>query len=154
MAKVQSLQQVQEKKSRRVQKTVHFDLDVWEALEEHMKRQRIDNVSIAVNDAVKYSLFPEHRSDRDADLVKLFHQLSFSLAQHRKKTARDMVFQQEMLFQFIQYYFMHTHKIPSAEQGAAEAQANARLDVFMEQLVGKLAKAKPGAEGKGEEDKP
>ena len=145
MAKVQALKQAQEKKSRRVQKTVHLDPDVWEALEAHMKRQRVDNVSIAVNDAVKYSLFPEHRSDRDADLVKLYHQISFSLAEHRKKTARDLSFQQEMLFQFIQYYFMHTHKIPASEQGAAETQANIRLDAFMEKLVGKLPKAKPMA---------
>ncbi|MFH1159253.1 MAG: hypothetical protein V1721_10315 [Pseudomonadota bacterium] len=142
MAREQVLQQVKEKKSRRVQKTIRFDPDVWEALEAHMKRQRVDNISIAVSDAVKYSLFPEHRSDREADLVKLYHQLSFSLAEHRKKTARDMTFLQEMLFQYIHHYFMHTHQIPAAEQGAAEAQANVRLDAFMEQLVAKLPQKK------------
>ena len=146
MAKVQALKQVQDKKSRRVQKTVHLDPDVWEALEAHMKRQRVDNVSIAVNDAVKYALFPEHRNDRDADLVKLYHQFSFSLAEHRKKTARDMKVQLEMMFQFIQYYFMHTHQIPAAEQGAAEAQANVRVEAFMEQLTRELSKATPTAE--------
>lgn len=142
MAKVQALKQEQEKKGRRVQKTVHFDADVQELIEKHMKQHHINNFSIAVNDAMRYAFSPAHRSDRDADLVKLYHQLSFSLAEHRKKTARDMTFQQEMMFQFVQYYFMHTHKIPASELGAAEAQANVRLDAFMEKLVKKLQKNK------------
>ncbi len=142
MAKVQALKQEQDSKGKRVQKTVHFDPEVWEALEKHMKQSRINNVSIAVNDAVKFSLAPEHQNDRDAALVKLFHQLSFSLAEHRKKTARDMTFLQEMFFQYVQNYFMHTHKIPDADVGAAELQANVRLDAFMEKLVKKIQASK------------
>lgn len=142
MAKTQVLKKEDAKKNKRVQKTVHFDPETWELLEKHMKQSRVNNVSIAVNDAVRYSLSPEHRSDRDGGLEKLYHQLAFSLAEHRKKTHRDMAFLQEMLFQYVQTYFAHTHAIPDSERGAADAQANARLDAFMEQLVRKLAKGK------------
>ena len=127
-----------EKKERRVQKTVYFDPEVWMALEAHMKRERIDNVSIATNDAVKYSLFPEYRGDREADLSKLFGQLSFSLAEHRKKTGRDMMLLQEMILQFIKLFFVHTHQIPDSGRKAAEAQAEIRLDSFMNSLIKKF----------------
>ena len=146
MAKTQVLKKEDLKKGRRVQKTVHFDPEVWELLEKHMNQSRVNNVSIAVNDAVLYSLSPQHRSDRDGGMEKLYHQLSFSLAEHRKKTARDMAFLQEMMFQYIQTYFAHTHMIPDSERGAADAQANARLDTFMEQLVAKLTQKKPEGE--------
>jgi hypothetical protein len=121
---------------------VHFDPDVWEALEKHMKQSRINNVSIAVNDAVKFSLAPEHQNDRDAALVKLFHQLSFSLAEHRKKTARDMTCLQEMFFQFVLTYLTHTHKINDVDLIAAEAQGNVRMDKFMEKFVRSLQQKK------------
>ena len=131
------------KKEKPIQKSVYFDPEVWAALEAHMKRERINNASIAINDAVKYALFPEHRDDRNADVAKLCTQTIYSLNEHRKKTGRDLTIMQEMLMQFVQAYFMHTHQIPDSEKAGAEAQANVRLDDFMEQLVRKLPKAKP-----------
>src|ERR1035437_5409831 len=130
------------RKVKSIQKSVYFDADTWAALEAHMKRERINNVSIAVNDAVKYAVFPEHRDDRNADVAKINQQILYSLPDHRNKTHRDLTIIQEMVMQFVQTYFSHTHQIPSSAKSAAEAQARVRTDAFMEQLVRKLPKKK------------
>ncbi len=134
------------KPDKKVQKTIQWDSDVWAALEKHNKRERINNMSAAANDAVRFALFPEHRGDREADMSKQFQQLLYSLNEHRKNTARDITILQESMMQFVLYYFMHTHQIPAGEQGAATAQAKVRLDEFLEELVRKLPKSRPMSE--------
>lgn len=126
------------KNEKRVQKTIQWDSDVLDALEKHNKQQRLNNLSAAANDAVRYALFPEYRNDREKDVVKLMQDVRASLYEHRKATARDLTILQEGLFQFIDVFFMHTHSIPQSELVAAKAQAKARLDEFMEQLVRKV----------------
>lgn len=76
-----------------------------------MKRERINDVSITTNDALEYSLFPEYRDDRNADMSKLITQKLYLLAEHRKKTCRDMRVMQDILMQYIEVYFLHTHQI-------------------------------------------
>lgn len=130
-------------KAKKVQKTIHFDDDVVSALEKQMKVSKNPNYSAMVNDGLRYAMFPEHRSDREADLVKLNQQFSASLAQHRKKTARDLALIQEMMLQMMKTFYMHNQPIPEADLKAAEVQANARLDDFMEGIVRDLPKLKP-----------
>ena len=136
------------KNEKRVQKTIQFDADIWEALGQHSKRERLNNMSAAVNDAIRYALFPEFRGDREADMTKQFQQLLYSLNEHRKKTARDNAIMQESLMQLVLYYFMHTHNIPKTEEDAARTQANVRLEKFIEELMQKLQKSRPMAEEK------
>ncbi|MBU0801516.1 MAG: hypothetical protein KKA05_11025 [Alphaproteobacteria bacterium] len=126
------------KKSKSIQKTVHWEPEVLEALEAHMKRERINNFSIAVNDAVKFGLFPEYRDDRSADLVKLYQQLSHSVAEHRKKTGRDLMIMQEMMLQLMKVILTHTNALPEKERLVAEKQANVRLDRLVEEIIRKL----------------
>ena len=135
-------------KAKRVQKTIHIDADVWDALEKQMKMSRNPNVSAAVNDGLRYAMFPEFRNDRDADLVKLYNQLSYSLAEHRKKTGRDMAYMQEMVLQMVKNGFMQSGRIPEDQLEAREADANARLDGFMEDIVRNMGKSKPMADVK------
>ncbi len=135
-----------ETKAKKIQKTVQFEPEVWEAIEVHMKRERINNISIAVNDAVKYSLFPEYRDDRNADQGKLVQQILFSLAEHRKKTGRDLMLIQEFMLQFMKQFLMHTHEIPASERGGAEAQAKVRLDKLMEDVIRSLPQSKSFSE--------
>lgn len=136
------------KNEKRVQKTIQWDSDVLDALEKHNKQQRLNNLSAAANDAVRYALFPEYRSDREKDMVKLMQDLRASLYEHRKTTARDFMILQEGLFQFIEIFFQHTHSIPKSELTAAKAQAKARVDEFMEQLVRKVQDPKRKAQEK------
>ena len=131
------------RRAKKVQKTVYFDDDVWEALEKQMKVSRNANVSAIVNDGLRYAMFPEFRNDRDADLVKLYNQLSYSLAQHRKKTARDMAYTQEIMLQAMKNAFIHSSPVPESELEAREVQANARLDKFMESIVRNMSDLKP-----------
>lgn len=131
------------KKGRKVQKTVYFDDDVWEALQKQMKMSHNGNVSAIVNDGLRYAMFPEFRNDRDADLVKLYNQLSYSLAQHRKKTARDMAFMQEIALQSMKNFYLHNGPVPEGEAEALDVQANARLDKFMEKIVRGMGELKP-----------
>lgn len=125
------------KTEKRVQKTIQWDGDVLDALEKHNKQQRLNNLSAAANDAVRYALFPEYRSDREKDVVKLMQDIRASLYEHRKATARDLMILQEGFFQFVDVFFQHTHSIPKDELAAAKAQAKARLNEFMEELVQK-----------------
>ena len=106
------------KKVKNVQKTIHWEPEVLQALENHMKREGINNYSIAANDAVKFALFPEHRDDRNADLMKLNQQMLFSLAEHRKKTGRDLMILQEMNLQLIKLIAMRTQDVSQHDQGA------------------------------------
>lgn len=131
---------------KKIQKTIYFDPDVWEALEIHMKRERTNNVSIATNDALRFSLFAEFREDREASTSKSIAQLSNSLYEHRKKMARDMAILQEGMFKFVQEFFKHTTAIPTANVPAASAQAQIRLDEFMEELVRSVQRGKSIAE--------
>ena len=78
---------------------VTLEADVDKALQKHMKSQNLTNRSRAINDGLKYALYPEHRDDRSENLVKLYHQLLYSLNAHRKKTARDLAANQEILLQ-------------------------------------------------------
>ncbi|MAM34878.1 MAG: hypothetical protein CMH28_07380 [Micavibrio sp.] len=130
-------------KTKRVQKTVYFDAEVWEALEKQMKVSHNPNVSAIVNDGLRYAMFPEHRNDRDADLVKLYNQFSASLAMHRKKTARDLAFMQELILKFAHEFFMHHPSIPEDNKAPREAEANTRLDAFMENIVRNMSELKP-----------
>jgi hypothetical protein len=130
-------------KAKRVQKTIYFDEDVWEAMEKQMKTSHNPNVSAIVNDGLRYAMFPEFRNDRDADLVKLYNQFSASLASHRKKTARDMAFIQELILKFSHEFFMHHPSIPEDDKEPREVEANARLDAFMENIVRGMSELKP-----------
>ncbi len=131
------------KKVKNVQKTIHWEPEVLQALETHMKREGINNYSIAANDAVKFALFPEHRDDRNADLVKLNQQLLFSLAEHRKKTGRDLMILQEMNLQLIKLVAMRTQDVSPHDQGARETQANVIMDKIMEGIARNLSQVKP-----------
>lgn len=129
-------------KEKRIQKTIYFDPEVWQALDQHMKRERINNLSIGTNDALRYALFPEYRDDRNGDLIKLYHQMSYSLAEHRKKTGRDLMLLQEFTLQFMKQFLIHTHEIPKGDLAAAEAQAKVRMDKIMEEVIRSLPQAK------------
>lgn len=129
--------------AKKIQKTVYFDEDVWKAIEDKMKMSKNSNHSVVVNDGIRYAMFPEYRTDRDADLVKLYNQFSASLAQHRKKTARDMAFIQEMVLKSMHTFFQHYMDVPEGEKEARETQANVRLDKFMEDIIRNMGELKP-----------
>lgn len=130
-------------KPKKVQKTIYIDEDVWESLEKQMKMTRNTNVSVLVNDGLRYAMFPEHRNDRDADLVKLYHQFSASLADHRKKTARDLAFIQEMILNAVITQYLTFPPVPEKELEVREVSANARLNQFMEHIVQNMSDLRP-----------
>lgn len=61
--------------AKNIPKTVQFEPDVFEAIQKQMKMSKTGNFSKAVNDAIRYAAFPEHRGDRDADLYKMMQLL-------------------------------------------------------------------------------
>lgn len=129
--------------AKKIQKTIHFDDDVSEALEKQMKISKNPNYSAMVNDGLRYAMFPEHRSDREADLVKLNQQFSASLAQHRKKTGRDLALLQEMMLQMMHTFYMYNSPLAESDLKAADAQAKVRLNEFMEDIVRGMSDLKP-----------
>ena len=137
------------KNDKRVQKTIQWDPDVLVALQKHNKNQRINNLSAAANDAVRYALFPEFRSDREKELIKQIQNLSTSLYEHRKNMARDLMVLQEGFFHFIEVYFQHTHAIPENQLAASKTQALARGNKFMEEVIRRTQNQKTNREEKG-----
>lgn len=133
-------------KGKKIQTTVYFDPDVWEELQKKMKITKNTNVSVLVNDGIRYAMFPEYRNDRDGDLVKLFQQLTFSLADHRKKTARDLAFLQEMVLQGIKNQYLVFPPVPEKDIDVKEVDANMRLNYFMEEIVRNMGQLKPISE--------
>lgn len=133
-------------KAKKIQKTVYIDDDVWEALEKQMKLTRNTNVSVLINDGLRYAMFPEYRNDRDGDLVKLFQQFTFSLADHRKKTARDLAFVQEMILQAVKNQYLAFPSVAEKDREVKEAEASMRLDQFMEGIVRDMGALKPISE--------
>jgi hypothetical protein len=128
-------------KIKNIPKSIYFEPKTVAAVEAHMKSARLGSFNLAVIDAVEYALYPEHRNDRNADVVKLCTQILYSINEHRTKTARDMTFLHEMTALQALNYFTHTHQIPASEKAAAEAQAKARMREFMEQAVRNMSKS-------------
>ena len=124
-------------KKKTVAVNVTLEADVDKALQKHMKAQNLTNRSRAINDGLKYALYPEHRDGRSEDLVKLYHQILYSLNEHRKKTARDLAANQEIMLQFMLDYYANT---PAS--GKRDPEAQKRLDNLMEVVVRNLGKSK------------
>ena len=125
-----------------IQKTVQFEPDVYEALENKMKMSKTVNFSKAVNDAVRYAAFPEYRNDRDADLYKMMQVLMDSFVQHRKKNARDLAFIQEVVLESLQEFYRHNPVIPEQQQKEKDTQAKARTIEFVEDIVRNMPELK------------
>ena len=129
-------------KTKNIPKSIYFKPKTKAALEEHMKRERLGSFNLAVNDAVEYALFSEHRNDRNADVVKLCTQTIYSLNEHRMKTARDLTMILELVALLTEDHLLHTHQIPDSDMATAKAQAKVRLNAIMEQLARNVPKKK------------
>jgi hypothetical protein len=132
--------------AKKEKRTVYFDDDVWAVLEKQMKMSRGSNISTAVNDAVRYAAFPEHRSDREADLVKKMNVVLDSFVQHRKKTARDLAFIQEVVLESLQEFYRHNLPIPDDQKPERDVQARARTMAFIEDIVRNMPELKSFSE--------
>lgn len=119
-------------------RTINFDADIDQLLEKHMKARNLRNVSQVVNAAVRFALVPESRDDSHHDLSKLYHQILYSLNEHRKKTARDLAANQETQLQFILECFK---RIPAPEE-ADDGRALQELDALMTKVAKNLGKSK------------
>ncbi len=121
-------------KKKTVIRSISIEAELDAALQAHMKAKNIRNVSRAVNDALRFALFPEGRDDRNHDLSKLCNQILYSLNEHRKKTGRDLAANQEIMLQFI----LDSYK----QSSDTDNEAQKRLDDLMEDVVRNLGKAK------------
>jgi len=128
------------------QVSVYLDPDVEKVLEKQLKMSKNTSFSAAINDAVRYAAFPEHRGDRDADLHKMMQLLLDSFVQHRKKTARDLAFIQELSGEFLTELYRHNLPIPEEQYKERDAQARARSISFVEEIVRNMPELKSFAE--------
>ncbi len=129
-------------KVKKVQRTIYFDPEVWAFLEDKMKVSKNSNISAVVNDGLRYAAFPEHRSDREADMVKKMDVLLDSFVQHRKKTGRDLAFIQEMILESLNEFYRHNDQIPENEAKERDVKAKARVMTFIENIVRNMPKLK------------
>tara|TARA_B100000780_G_scaffold278926_1_gene254424 strand:+ start:1246 stop:1662 length:417 start_codon:yes stop_codon:yes gene_type:complete len=120
--------------------TVYFDDDVWDVLENKMKMSKNANISSAINDAVRYAAYPEHREDRDADLHKKLQLVQDSFVQHRKKTARDLAFIQETILEQLQELYRHFPEIPEDKIKEKNVQAKSRAMAFVKHIAQNMNK--------------
>jgi len=129
-------------KAKKVQRTIYFDPEVWEHIERTMKVSKNANVSAVVNDGLKYAAFPEHRSDREADMVKMMQVLSDSFVQHRKKTARDLAFIQEISLESLKEFYRHHDPLPQDIIKERDVSAKDSMRSFIESIVRNMPKLK------------
>lgn len=129
-------------KKKGVTRSIVFRPDVEKELQAYMKAKNLRNVSATVNDLLDFALRPERRDDRNSDMAQLYHQLLYSLNAHRKKTARDLAANQEILLQFIlDYYKSNPVATGALDEGRSDI-ALKRLDKLMENVVQNLGKSK------------
>jgi len=138
-------------KKKGVTRSIVFRAEVEKELQGYMKAKKLSNVSATVNDLLDFALVPERRDERNSDMAQLYHQLLYSLNAHRKKTARDLAANQEILLQFILEYYTGNPAADALDEGRSDV-ALKRLDKLMETVVRNLGKSKllpPDAEGDG-----
>ncbi|MGH1379162.1 MAG: hypothetical protein ACRBB3_10110 [Alphaproteobacteria bacterium] len=129
-------------KKKGVTRSIVFRPDVEKELQAYMKAKNLRNVSATVNDLLDFALRPERRDERNSDMAQLYHQLLYSLNAHRKKTARDLAANQEILLQFIlDYYKSNPAATDAMDEGRSDI-AVKRLDKLMENVVQNLGKSK------------
>ena len=139
-------------KKKGVTRSIVFRPEVEKELQAYMKAKNFTNISASVNDLLDFALRPERRDERNSDMAKLYHQLLYSLNAHRKKTARDLAANQEILLQFIlEYYKGNPAPLDALDEGRSEI-ALKRLDKLMENVVQNLGKSKLLPENGKEED--
>ncbi len=128
-------------KKKGVTRSIVFRPDVEKELQSYMKAKNLRNVSATVNDLIDFALRPERRDERNSDMAQLYHQILYSLNAHRKKTARDLAANQEILLQFIlDYYKSNPAATDAMDEGRREI-ALKRLDKLMVTVVQNLGKS-------------
>ena len=98
-------------------------------------------MSSTVNDLLDFALRPERRDERNSDMAQLYHQLLYSLNAHRKKTARDLAANQEIMLQFILDYYKSNPAAADTMDAGRNEIALKRLDKLMETVVQNLGKS-------------
>lgn len=131
---------------KKIQRSVQFEPEVLEVIEKKMKMSKNSNFSVAVNDAIKYAAFPEHRDDRDADLHKMMQVLLDSFVQHRKKTARDLAFIQEINLEALQEYYRHNKELPDDLKKVRDVQALSRIRALVNKIAANMPKLRSFSE--------
>ncbi len=122
-------------------RSICFTPEVEKELQSYMKAKNLRNTSATVNDLLDFALRPERRDERNSDMAKLYHQLLYSFNAHRKKTARDLAANQEILLQLGLEYFKDN---PSSEKSLDEGRTDMalkRLDDLMGRVVNNLGKS-------------
>jgi Arc/MetJ-type ribon-helix-helix transcriptional regulator len=132
--------------ARKRQVTVYLDEDVEKMVDKQLKISRNGNISSVINDAIRYAAFPEHRQDRDADLYKMMQVVMDSFVQHRKKTARDLAFIQEVCLESLQEFYRHNLEIPESQKKERDVKARARTIAFVENIVRHMPELKSFSE--------
>lgn len=128
------------------QVSVYLDEDVDKVLEKQMKMSKNTSFSAAINDAVRYAAFPEHRQDREADLYKMMQLVLDSFVQHRKKTARDLAFTQEMIGELLTEVYRHNPPLSEDQYKERDAEAKVRAVSFVESIVRNMPELKSFSE--------
>lgn len=139
-------------KKKGVTRSIVFRPEVEKELQAYMKAKNLRNVSSTVNDLLDFALRPERRDERNSDMAQLYHQILYSLNAHRKKTARDLAANQEILLQFILDYYKSNPATTDAMDAGRSEIALKRLDKLMETVVQNLGKTKLLPENAEESD--
>jgi len=129
--------------AKKIARSVYLSEKIDKALHSHMKAQSLKSISVAIEDALEYALFPEFRDDRNKELTKMVAGINKSLNIHRKKTGEDFAILQETLFQFMLEYYRHTTAYPDDEAKIREADARARFNDFMERVARNVQEPRP-----------
>lgn len=77
-----------------------LDFDVAQALEKHARRHHL-SYSLAINNALKQALLPEHQEERNAALMTGLDRIEYQLKELRVRQRDDATLLREMLGTFV-----------------------------------------------------
>ncbi|WP_148045611.1 hypothetical protein [Salinisphaera orenii] len=114
-----------------------LEFDVAQALEKHARRHHL-SYSLAINNALKQALFPEHQEERNAALMASLDRIEYQLKELRVRQRDDATLLKEMLGTFVRVWFNNTAPVPKEHRSSAARSGNARFERYLDRVVDQI----------------
>ncbi|MDB2683221.1 hypothetical protein N9Z27_03120 [Alphaproteobacteria bacterium] len=124
--------------NKKIQRSVYLSPKTDKYIRDHMKAQSVTSFAAAIEDAIEYAFDPELRGEREAELTKKINQLTYSLSEHRQKTARDLIFLQELMLRLLYESYYRMPQVPEDIHEAKHAKAMDGLNRVIKEVKSEL----------------
>lgn len=117
--------------------SVQLDPETWSAVQGHARRHKL-SYSLVVVQAVKESMFPEHREQHDADLMAGLDRIEYQIKELRTHSRDEAATMKEMLGTFVRIWLNTVAQVPKEHRAAAARSGAERFDRYLDLIVQNL----------------